>query len=541
MCDHNTPSSHHVRHGIRLEDGHAHTCDHIRWSRRDFLSTLGMAAFGGSVGLGSRSVQAFGALAHYPEALESDRILVLIQLDGGNDGLNTLVPFRNDVYYNARPNVSISSNVVLPISDEIGLHPALASLERRYQDGEMAIVQNVGYDQPVLSHFRSTDIWTSASDSEEIIQTGWVGRYLQNAVPNFMENPPEQPLAVQIGGPSLMFQSSITNMGMSIRDLDRFERLVEEGRFYRLDGVPATAFGDEMMYLRDIANSAFRYAEAIQDAAQDAENTADYPDSFLAESLRVVARLIKGGLGSRIYMVSLPGFDTHANQLDEHEQLLREMAEGVDAFFNDLPEGSIKDNLAVMTFSEFGRRVEENGSAGTDHGTSAPLFIFGKGVEGGLWGTSPSLTDLDAEGNMHFETEFRQVYASVLRDWFGLDAATATALLGGTFAPIDGLLPGVSSVATQSSDVPITFSLEQNHPNPFHTATTIRFTLHQPSPIQLDVIDVRGRLVQRLLNAHRSSGTHEVVFDAETLPSGPYFYRLQTGASSQTRPMLLVR
>ena len=541
MPDHLSQSG--LRHGSRLEHGAAHTCDHIRWSRRDFLSTLGLAAMGSAVAFGGRSVQAFGRPLPTHTLPQDDRILVLIQLDGGNDGLNTVVPIEDDLYYNARPTLAIpKAQAVSPgaLSPELGFHPSLAPLAPLFDDGDMAIIQNVGYAQPDLSHFRSTDIWTTASGADTVLQTGWVGRYIHESSPAFYEDPPEHPIAVQIGGPSLMFKGPNTNMGMAVRDLSRFERLVEDGRFYRLTGLPQTAYGDEMGYLRETANAAFRYAGAIQEAAGNGSNSVEYPDNSLATSLRVVAQLIKGGLETKIFMVSLGGFDTHADQADMHAQLLRELAGSVAAFLDDFPDGTRKDSLLVMTFSEFGRRVYENGSLGTDHGSSAPLFFFGRPVHGGLYGQRPALNDLDEGGNPRHDIEFRQVYATVMRDWFGLPPSTSDAILGGSFEPLT-VLTGATGVATEPAEVPHGFRLHQNYPNPFNPHTVIAYTLAQPSAVRLEVFDVQGRRIRTLVDGRQPAGAHQVTFSGAELPSGTYLYRLQTPAGERTRQMMLLK
>jgi len=528
------------RYGSRLAHGHAHTCDHVRWSRRDFLRSLGLAATGTAFAWGSRAVQAFGQPVPAHRLPADDRVLVLLQLDGGNDGLNTLVPFEDALYYRARPTLALPKTQIVAIAPDLGFHPSLASLAPVFAEGDMAVVQNVGYTRPDLSHFRSTDIWTTASDADVALQTGWVGRYIHEVTPDFRASPPQHPIAVQIGGPSLMFQGPDTNMGMAIRDLGRFESLVEEGRFYSLADVPPTVYGDEMGYLRDVANAAFRYAGAIQEAGTRGNNSVAYPDNPLAASLRVVAQLIKGGLETKIYVVSLGGFDTHADQADLHAQLLRYLAESVTVFLSDFAGDSRRDNLLVMTFSEFGRRVYENGSLGTDHGTSAPLFFFGRPVQGGMYGRRAALDDLDAGGNPIYDIEFRHIYATVLQDWFGLPPAASDALLGGPFEALS-VLTGPTGTATEAADLPDGFTLHPNYPNPFNPHTMIAYALARPSTVRLTVFDAQGRRVRTLVDGHQGAGAYEVVFRGEGLPSGTYHYRLQTEAGVRSRSMLLLK
>lgn len=546
MCDSTSPSAS-PRYGSRLAHGEAHSRDHACWSRRDFMSTLGLAAVGGSFLIGGTPVRAFGqsALLSRLQALETDRVLVLIQLGGGNDGLNTVVPVDDDRYYNNRPTIAIPKSNTLRIDDGVGFHPSFDALTPVYGDGDMAVLQNVGYPTPNLSHFRSTDIWLSASNSDETIDTGWVGRYLDQAFPNFSDEPTDYPLAVQVGGlGSMLFQGPAANMGMSLTTPAIYEQIASDGALYRTDNLPETTYGSEMEFVRSVANDAFVYAEAVQDAAQVGQNRVDYPSpNPLATNLAIVAEQIKGRLGARIYHVNLGSFDTHSDQADTHALLLRYLSEAVSAFLNDLAADDMEQDVLVMTFSEFGRRVYENGSRGTDHGTAAPLFLFGSGIEGGFYGNVPDLSNLDGTGNIPFETDFRQVYATVLRDWFGLTAEETTAVLGDAFEPLPVVTDpaGGDPTDTAPPSVPETFALYQNYPNPFNPRTTITYTLSSASSVSLRIYDAQGRLVQTLVQSMQPAGSHAARFDAGHLPSGTYFYRLDTPEGQRTRQMTLVR
>ena len=561
MCDHDTkPAT--PRHGSCLEHGEAHARDHARWSRRDFLSSLGLLAAGTPLVFGNTSLRAFGQsplLAHL-KTLETDRVLVLVQLGGGNDGLNTVVPKTNDLYYNARPSVAIPASQTIDLNGELGLHASFDSLTPVWGEGQMAILQNVGYPDPNLSHFRATDIWLTASDSEEIIETGWLGRYLDTEFPDFQDDPPTYPLAVQMGGlGSSLFQGPASNMGMSLASPELFEQIAEEGILYTTTSLPPTTYGTEMAFVRTVANASFSFADAIQDAAALGQNRVEYPNgNQLSANLSIVAQLIKGQLGARIYHVSINGFDTHANQPGVHANLLRQLSDALDAFLRDLAADGYDDRVLVMTFSEFGRRVNQNGSNGTDHGSAAPLFLFGPGVEGGLYGNAPDLANLDGNedgigdgivaggpnsqgANIAFEIDYRAVYATVLRDWFGMNAATVQSLLGGDFAPLGFVTDPAEPTSTEDESVPGTFTLYQNYPNPFNPQTTISYALAQPSHVTLRLYDVQGRLVQTLVDAPQASGTHAMRFDAGHLASGTYFYRLDTAEGHRTRQMTLVR
>jgi len=533
----------HSQRAIALEHGTAHDHDHALWTRRDFLVRSGLtAAAGGALVVGGAPVRALGrsALLEHLAHAETDRVLVLIQLNGGNDGLNTIVPYTNDIYYNARPTLAIAPDDVTPLDDAYGFHPALNSLESAWGEGQMAVLHNVGYPDPDLSHFRGTDIWVTASDADEVLDTGWVGRQLQVDFPDFYGEPPPQPPAVQIGASTpLLFQGANANYALSLTDPALLEQIVQFGGVYDPDDVPPTTYGSELAYIRNVANTAFLYLDAVQAAADEGSNTTEYPDGRLGESLAATARLIKGRLGARIYLVALDGFDTHAAQPDLHHALLSQLADAVAAFYTDLGASDDDQRVLMATFSEFGRRIEENGSDGTDHGTAAPLFAFGPAVEGGFYGDGPDLANPDIVGNIVHSTDFRAVYASLLQLWFDLDAALVTELLGGSFDPIPFV--NASPVAADGAAPPVSFGLEANYPNPFRSVTTVAFSLTQPSDVRLRIYDTGGRLVTTLADGRFDAGTHTARFDGSALPSGTYHCVLDSAEGRRSHSMTLIR
>ena len=505
-----------------------------------------MAAAGGAVLVGGTPVRAFGRASwlHPLRRVDTDRVLVIIQLSGGNDGLNTIVPVQDDLYYTLRPGLAIPASEALPLNDYLGMHPSLASFVPLFGDGHMAVLQNVGYPDPDLSHFRSTDIWVSGSTADPVLDSGWAGRFLDRRFPAFDEAPPPFPLAVQVGGGSpLMFQGPTANMGVSLLSVDLFERIVQTGLVYDEDNLPPSIYGAEMAFVRSVANDSFQYAGVIQEAASHTPNSVEYPaNNPLAGNLAVLAQLIKGDLGARIYHVSIGSFDTHANQAATHATLLRQLAEALRAFYDDLAADGLNDRVMTMTFSEFGRRIQQNGSNGTDHGTAAPMFLFGDGLNGGIYGNLPDLAHPDATGNLQYEFDFRAVYATLLQDWFGVDPGTIPELLGQSFDP----LPFVSQpiqVGVQAGppELPEAFSLAQNYPNPFNPMTTVAYTLGHTTHVRLQVFDLQGRLVQTLVNGLQAAGAYAVPFDAANLPSGTYFYRMETPEFVKARKMGLVR
>lgn len=547
MCDKHDSKDKTPRFGSRLADGKAHEKEHRLWSRRGFLTSLG-AFSAGSMFLGSTAVEAFASspLLSASQIQNENRVLVLIQLKGGNDGLNTIVPINNDIYYNMRPGISISPSEAsaFKVADDFGTHPSLAPWQSYFNDGQMAIVQNVGYPDTTLSHFRSQDIWITGTSADVIAGSGWAGRYLEGAFPEFAANPSDTPLAVRIGAPApQMFRGQTTDMGMSLGGKDFLERLVSNGELYSAADVPDTTYGQEISFMRTVTNNSFRYSDSIVAAATQGNNDVEYGggEGKLADNLATVAKLIKGNLGAKIYHVSLAGFDTHASQSNSHESLLSTLANSVDAFLQDVGQMSNDTEVLVMTYSEFGRRVAQNGSAGTDHGQGAPLFLFGTGVLGGLYGNAPDLSTLDT-GNIIFDIDYRNVYGSILNQWFGFKKPEVTsALLGYQHTPVN-FIANPSPVATEyEPPLPGAFSLDQNYPNPFNSQTTIRFTLDKGGPVELEVYDLAGRKVSTLVSGSTSAGTHSVTFDGSSLPSGTYLYRLKTTAGVVTKRMVYIR
>lgn len=542
MCDNHSHSKKN-RHGASLKHGEAHEHDHRCYTRRSFLSTLGIGALGSGLMLGGLPVNAMARTKFLNRLVgaDNDRILILIQLGGGNDGLNTIIPIENDVYYQKRPTIAISKQESVLLSDEIGMHPAMGSLQSLWDVGNMAVINNVGYEDPNRSHARATDIWTSGSAADMNLGTGWAGRYLVEDNPDFIANPPEFPLGVRIGGSANLFQSEFGNLGVTFGGANQFAQFLEQGGFYNEDDVPDNDFGRSLSFARKIANSSFKYLESIQDAADRASNLSEYPDSGLARSLSVVARLIRGGLQTKVFLVSKGGFDTHNNQgatEGGHANLLADIADSVNAFYTDLASDEQDDRVLTMTFSEFGRTLDENDSQGTDHGSSAPVMLFGP-VNGGIYGEHANLTDLDNSGDPVFTTDYRSIYTSILNTWFGLEVNDTETVLQGEFDEL-GFVNSFVTGNEPGSD-PVTFELHQNYPNPFNPNTVISYQLGVNSNVLLKVFDTSGREVAVLVNRRQGAGSYEVNFDASGLASGMYIYTLQTSSGTRSRKMTLIK
>jgi uncharacterized protein (DUF1501 family) len=403
-------------------------------TRREFLRTsgkgIGLLAF--SQFAPSFLVQSTLAASPAPEKDRS--ILVLVQLAGGNDGLNTLVPFEDENYYRLRPTLGLPKEQVLRISDALALHPSCAAMHTLFNDGKLAAVQNVGYPNPNRSHFRSAEIWETASQSEEFLGTGWIGRFMDNACAGAPADS-HDPIAVHItnGLPqSFLGVGGHSTFGMqptggSRRESEENRKLLES-----MASAPAASDHGNASFLKHTLMDALVTERKVQRVLGDYRPGAAYPANAFANSLRNVAALIAAGLPTRVYFVSLSGFDTHSNQLSQQATLLTQLSEGLAAFQKDLEAHKLDDQVTTMTFSEFGRRPSENESRGTDHGTAAPLFMMGSKVKGGLHGTAPAL-NLERNQDIEFTTDFRQVYATALDRWLGCPSQT---VLGGKFEPL---------------------------------------------------------------------------------------------------------
>ena len=531
--------THHDR-AVGLEHGHAHDEDHAAWTRRDFLVRSGLAAAGASMLLGSaeahaatsRAFEAPGLLGRL-RSLQTDRVLVLLQLSGGNDGLNTIVPVRNDLYYQARPTLALPKADTVTLDGEYGMHPSLRPLERMWGDGQFGVVHSVGYDDQSLSHFDGIDVWGSAREGDAT--TGWAA----NAVHQLGGGDVTVPPSVQIGASYPLLMTGPDGIeGMTLSSPDLLEQIVTSGELHQTSGLPDTDYGHQLAFLRSVANDADVYVTRMQSAADGVENAVEYPEDRLGQSLAAVARLIKGHLETRVYLVRLGGFDTHASQLGTHAELLDSLARSVAAFYDDLGASDDADRTLTMTFSEFGRRVHENGSAGTDHGTAAPVFLFGPSVTGGFTGDDPDLASLDGTGNLPVSTDFREVYATVLRSWLGLDATATTSILGGDYASL-GLL--TAPTADASGAIASAFELAPPAPNPVRGRATVRYRLSNASRAELNLFDTTGRHVATLVAGTQTAGAHTATVDASGLAAGLYVLRLDTPDGTQTQMLTVVR
>jgi uncharacterized protein (DUF1501 family) len=459
--------------------------------RRDFLTSAATTAASSMIlpvlldGFGVKALGRDSALVRalrQTTASYQDRVLVIIYLNGGNDGLNTVIPRdQYSAYMGLRSSIAIPENEVLPLqgNDVTGLHPNMTGMQALYNEGKLSIVHSVSYPNPSQSHFRSTDILMTAVDASETESRGWAGRYLEDRFPGYPAQYPnaemEDPIAIQIGYlTSTTLLGSQQSMGIAINDPDSFYQLVSNDFSPSAGDLPCCDAGDLVAHIRRQQVLSIGYASEIKQAADAGTNLAVYPapsaKNDLAEQLKIVARLIHGGLKTKIYFVSLSGFDTHASQVDvtdstegKHASLLGKLSTAIATFQQDLRLQGTEDKVVGMTFSDFGRRANANDSKGTDHGVAAPLFVFGTAIKRQTVGHNPNLTDGllpvnpkpgEKNRDIAMQIDFRRVYADVLNDWFGTQATTTDNLLFRNFSTISLFSDVIETVASGRWDNP---------------------------------------------------------------------------------------
>ena len=528
MCNHKSP-----RRGYDLSDSAAHTEDHQNWSRRSFLRTLGLA------GACNFTLNALPITSLLNAPLTStlgagpgDRKLVLIRLKGGNDGLNTFVPlYQFEQYQQLRPTLGHAPGDLIQLNDRFALPQAMADCVPLWETGKMRVINSVGYPDHNLSHFTGADIMASGNSDVNENGDGWLARYYVGQNPDYLTDPNSFPPAVKIGGPtSVVFNdSNKIDISANFANTDQLLTLLETGRLYDNLNAPDNCYhGDQVIYLRTIANSASIYSTAIFDAYNNSETQTAY-GSGLGEQLQLVARLIKGGLPTQLYLVTLDGFDTHVaqNGLGNHLGLLENLAGAVRAFYADLAASGHDQDVLSMTYSEFGRRVEENGVTGTDHGTALPVMLFGPALGGSdFHGLDPDLNELDPNGNLQFGTDFRSVYATLLQEWLCLDSTSVNEVLGADYQRLSDI--GLRCSTTSVNEVIKTRQ-------PIHRFATlgggqyqISFDLPRAARVRVGIYTVSGKSVRHLTDQYYHAGTHQLSFSLAHLRLGliPLIYTI---------------
>ena len=522
----------------------SHDQEHATWNRRSFIQALGLAG-AGSIMLGGTNVSATAPspLSVALSQSENDNILVIIRLKGGNDGLNTIVPLYDyDTYANLRPTIRHQENELLSLSPDFAIPSYMNALESVWGEGNMKVIHGVGYPDQSLSHFRSSDIWAS-TDAVNDEQTGWWGRYFEDLYPDYLISPPEIPPAIQIGSiGNLIFEGTNSNYAFAVANPEQLANIAQTGGLHDVVNLPECVYGDKLLFLRAQTNTTFTYAEVINDAYMASSNQATYLQDDLSEQLAIIARMIKGGLGTKVYMVSLDGFDTHANQVDKQRELHENLASGIKNFYEDLATAGYDDKVLGMTISEFGRRPYENGSNGTDHGSASPTFLFGAGLNGsGFVGAHPDInaSAWDNNNNLVPSTDFRDVYASVLTDWFCLDPSVVnTILLNDNYQTLNlglncqGLtIPDFSNISHFSHVA----TYRDNR-------TFIEINMQNTGHVELKLFNILGQEVATLGNEILHPGKHRIDVKARAntrLGYGQYIYRINTQGQFYSRSILI--
>lgn len=521
--------------------------------RRDFIRNTGkgiiLPSFAGGIGANTLGYSPLQSLLNL--VTDTDHVLVLIYLNGGNDGLNTVVPLDQLSKLNqVRPHVVLPENSILELNNSsVGFHPALTELKELYDEDRLQIIQSVGYPNQNYSHFRSTDIWMSGSDSDELINSGWTGRYLNYEYSNYPADYPNpdmpDPLAIEIGwNNSLLFQGPSSGMGLVINDPTSFYNLLSN----QVDPAPETNAGERLEFIRLVAQQSQQYGQVVKEAAEKVNNQLNYPEFYLAEQLKIVARLIAGGLKTRLYMVQLGGFDTHDSQVmdgdhtqGEHAELLKVLSQSVKAFMDDCDHLGVSDRVLGMTFSEFGRRIISNASNGTDHGAAAPMFLFGNYVQGGVTGENPFIPpNAMYQDNLEMQFDFRQIYASVFEQWLCVPSEDLSSILlhEKDTIPVTNNAPCIPTYLHELNQN-AGFSYIEISPNPIHLYADINF-ISTGSPLSIQLISAAGKIVQTIAAGSYPKGQHKISWTPNGIPSGNYFVQIRCEKTIQTRKVLLL-
>ncbi len=479
---------------------------------------------------------------------DNDKILVLIQLNGGNDGLNCVLPLdQYSALDAARNKILIKESLGLKLTDKTALHPSMTGMKSLYDDGKLYLVHSVGYPNQNRSHFRSTDIWTSGSAADKVVTTGWLGRAYDHYHPTFPSGYPDSknphPLALTVGsGVSQTCQGPVVNFSLAINDPSTLTQ-IPEPTFS--SNIPTTNYGNELRYIMTTLQQYNDYSDVVKNVYTAGGGSIPASGNPLLDKLNIVAQLIKGGLKTKVYVVSIGGFDTHNNQCDpddheigNHADLLAQLSDAMKEFQASLSKSGLEKRVVGMTFSEFGRRIKANDSTGTDHGTAAPLFLFGSCIKGGIIGNNPSISSsVTNDEGVAMQYDFRSVYASLLIDWFEMDSQVVKQLLFEDFQRlpiIEGCL--TTKVIDEQRDFAMDFTAS---PNPADQFTMLNFaTLDEYITIRM--YDSIGSEIKNIFTGHISEGNHQLKLDTSRLTSGNYVIRIASRTSQKTKLLSVV-
>lgn len=467
---------------------------------------------------------------------DNDRVLVLIQCNGGYDGLNMVIPTEHyDHLAKVRENILIPENKIVPINTLTGFHPAMQSLSNLMKDGYLNVVQAVGYPDQNRSHFRSTDIWTSASASNVYVNSGWLGRLFDLNHSEYPENYPNaefpDPFAISISSNiSATCQGKTTNYSLAINDPFNIVPL----SISAAGPEPDTYYGHELEFLRSSIIQTNQYAEVIEKAAGQGKTIATYPDTSLGAQLKNIALLIAGGLKTKVYIANIGGFDTHANQSADGDPtqgelatLLTNLSTAIEAFQTDLKQQGLAKRVMGMTFTEFGRRIWSNNSFGTDHGDCAPLIIFGACVSGGLTGTNPLINDVvPTNAGVTMQHDFRSVYSSILKQWLEIPGEQVDEVMFGHFDELK-LVSGCALTTTSQNQISLQTTLKI-YPNPAHDSMTLEFN-SSGEKMRIEIVDLIGRNVRKIHRGPHNPGAQFISVPLQGIIAGHYIIKVQQG------------
>lgn len=472
------------------------------------------------------------------------RKLVIINLDGGNDGLNMLIPLvQYQKLKTARPNIMIARERLLQFTDALYLHPAMISLKRMYDEKRAMVIQNVGYPDMNLSHFRSRDIISSASDSYNILPDGWLGRFFNDLYPDFnQDNTNGDPIAITIGTTnSFSTYGNGSNYSTVIKESDFDYSNPETGS----TAFPNTPYGHELKFITQSLKANDAYLEKIAVASESIENKSNlYPqlNNNLAEQLALVARLIGGGLETQVYQLSLGGFDTHANQVKSesepekgtHADLLNQLADSIRAFQDDLDLMGVGEDVIGLVITEFGRRIKSNAQLGTDHGTVFPVIMFGTIINPATLGHVPQIPDpLDETTNLEMEIDIRSIYASIFKEWFEADEGTISQLLYGEFSILPILKTSEESTFFSNTNMLVTI-----YPNPATNYLYLKIFNQEPE-LEIELFNNLGQLAHRFMNQTIEGNYQEIVLPVDVFPRGVYVIRLRSKKKYYSEKIIL--
>ncbi len=507
--------------------------------RRSFLQKGALASLSLPFVQNGLSMQAISKkLFDVPKNAE-DKVLIIIRMNGGNDGLNMVFP--TDQYAELlvqRANILIPENQILPLSSSVGLHPKMTGLQTLFNEGKLSVIQNVGYPEPNRSHFRSMDIWTTGA--LDINQTsGWLGRYFDSEFPNFPDDYPNvdfpDPFAISLGSEvSTTCQGLMGNFSHTVSNPFNASNLLLTS--VTNDG---TYYGGQIEYISTLINQTNEYGQQISNAASSGNSLSNLydPNNSLAVQLKYIAQMISGGLKTKVYILNVGGFDTHDGQVDQnnlsegvHANLLQRISDAVHAFQDDLQLMGLEQRVAGFTFSEFGRQIASNGSMGTDHGDAAPLLMFGSCISNGIIGNNPIIPDqVNNQAGVSMQIDFRDIYASILKDWFEVDPNVIQGLFEQNITYYD-ILQGCTNSIVESEPSGALNALV--YPNPSLGQHQLRFNARNEH-YEIYLLDSVGKMLYKVLDKQLTASEQNLSFEVQNLSSGTYFYMIKSGQFNQ--------